>query len=268
MISACIPSSMKIVISTAVIRNITMTGISINGAESAGGIVGENLGMIQSCSVSGSMTATGTNAGGIAGNNLGGTVRACHTSVTITGFWNVGGISGASRGTVDNCYSTGNITSTGQNVGGIVGYNFSEGSSGKISNCYSVGSIKGSGYTGGIAGSNTTGCTITNCAALNPSVKEEFWVCRITGGNGGTLTNNYAYAGLLNNSNNTTWNYKGATDRDGADVTGALAKTQSTYTGMGWSFGSTVTAPWKFISGYPPVLYWQTAYPVTLTHLN
>ena len=77
--------------------------------------------------------------------------------------------------------------------------------------------------------------------------------------------------------NNAAWEEMELPDDDtligenGEDITTAKAKTQATYTGLGWQFGTTDESPWKMgVGGYSlPVFYWQTTAPAAMpAHLK
>jgi hypothetical protein len=125
---------------SAVLRNVALTGVSISAARTVGGIAGRNSGTIQNCYVGGSLS-TNTEYGG-------GQV--------------IGGIAGYNDGTVENCYTTISISGTDY-TGGIVGSN-----NGTIRYCYSTSWVSGAQYVGGISGN---GGTVQNCVALNTRVR-------------------------------------------------------------------------------------------------
>lgn len=175
------------------VQNVTLTNISVSGANCVGGIAGQNYGTVENCSVNGTVTGKGfTDTGGIAGSNYG-TISGCSAEGTVMGSVNVGGIAGGSYlgvtivgcyssaavegystvgGVVGNLgnnsslmasYSTGNVTvtSTTGNAGGVVGVN----AQGTVTACYhATGSITNSGgdRIGGIVGDNYIG-TVAAC---------------------------------------------------------------------------------------------------------
>ena len=54
------------------VQNVTLTNISVSGANCVGGIAGQNYGTVENCSVNGTVTGKGfTDTGGIAGSNYG-----------------------------------------------------------------------------------------------------------------------------------------------------------------------------------------------------
>ncbi len=92
-----------------------------------GGIAGQNLGTVESCTNTGDLNAeadqdTPTNVGGIAGLSRG-TIRGCSNSGAV-GYqhvgYNMGGIAGLQSGEISDCTNTGPIQGR-KDVGGIVG---------------------------------------------------------------------------------------------------------------------------------------------------
>ena len=157
-----------------------------------GGLVGSSDGLIENCSVTGTINADRSyNVGGITAWN-GGTIRnsisavnitvtdayfiggiagylwqrgrldGCVSTSDISGGYNTGGLAGGTNGgTVMDSYATGNITA--QTAGGLIGYinlgpldNFSMGVteiSNSIINCYATGRVSGGSVGGGLIGS-------------------------------------------------------------------------------------------------------------------
>ena len=143
--------------------------MSINeNAQQIGGIVGQNGSdcNIINCYNLGKINAN-TLLGGIVGNNLG-KINSCYNSGDIKSNGNngnVGGISGMSIGIINNCYNVAIIQGNSFGVGGIVGY---LGNNSEISNCYTIGNINSLGG-GAIVGGSTTelqSISIRNCYYL------------------------------------------------------------------------------------------------------
>jgi len=133
-----------------------------------GGLVGMNDGIIRTSYASGNVTAKGKEAGGFAGTN---------------------------NNTIIDCYAVGNVIGHDSYMGGFAGANKDDGN---LSYCYATGDIKalGGDYIGGLVGVNTKGPLI-NCIAANNSVSGGVSnVNRVVGVNKGTLSNNYAFAGM------------------------------------------------------------------------
>ena len=160
-------------------QNHTISGMTIENAESYSGLFGNVTGTVRDFTVTGSITITGSEAvskvGGAVGSlgiaKAGGTVSGVTSDVDITvsaGNDHIGGVVGSmpenSSPTVENCVYTGdiNITVAAGSVAGIVGYI----RTGTIQNCANQGGINtgGNGSVGGILGyCNNKSIKITAC---------------------------------------------------------------------------------------------------------
>jgi len=197
------------------IKNLALVNVSIFGRKYVGGIVGSiDNGVITNCSVTG----------------------------VIGGGEKVGGITGwLQRSRMENCFSTVAVNGL-DNSGGIAG---SVDESSKVANCYATGEVGGNNNVGGIAGSVATNGSITGCIALNPSVKMKVANGGRVAGliDNGTLPNNAAFDGMLNNEGNTTWKNIGILSIDGADVSKATINGDGSLGGRftkegGWTMGN------------------------------
>ena len=157
------------------VQNVTLTNISVSGANCVGGIAGQNYGTVENCSVNGTVTGKGfTDTGGIAGSNYG-TISGCSAEGTVTGSVNVGGIAGLCvpnydtgtgsliGSTIEGCHSTAAVSGI-SSVGGVLG-NLGNGCS--LMACYSTGNVTatitdGYAFVGGVVGINGQG-TVTAC---------------------------------------------------------------------------------------------------------
>ena len=154
------------------VQNVTLTNISVSGANCVGGIAGQNYGTVENCSVNG--TVTGQNpTGGILGINYG-TISGCSAEGTVTGNINVGGISGLSvriydtgtgsylGSTIEGCHSTAAVSGS-SSVGGVLG---NLGNNSFLMACYSTGNVTVTStdvsFVGGVVGINSQG-TVTGC---------------------------------------------------------------------------------------------------------
>ncbi|NCB37486.1 MAG: hypothetical protein EOM80_01845, partial [Erysipelotrichia bacterium] len=134
----------------ATVKNVKLTDVNIEGKREVGGITGLNYGLIQNCSVSGSVKgdfASGGLVGKIyASETIHGAVERCSANCTVTvdDGWSGGGMVGQNTGSISNSYSAGTVNSTGNAVGGFAGYQ-----RGAVTNCYSITVIsdKGSGFS-------------------------------------------------------------------------------------------------------------------------
>ena len=162
-------------------QNHTISGMTIENAESYSGLFGNVTGTVRDFTVTGSITITGSEAvskvGGAVGslgtNSAGGTVSGVTSGVNITvsaGNDHIGGVVGSmpenSSPTVESCLYMGNITVTVEagSVAGVVGYI----RTGTIQNCANQGGISintgGNGSVGGILGYCNNGkIYIRNC---------------------------------------------------------------------------------------------------------
>ena len=162
-------------------QGYTISGMTIENAESYSGLFGNVTGTVKNFTVTGSITITGdetvAKVGGAVGSlgtaSAGDTVSGVISGVDITvsaGNDHIGGVVGSmpenSSPTVENCIYTGKITVTvaAGSVAGIVGYI----RTGTIQNCANQGSISvdvgATGSVGGILGyCNNGGIYIRNC---------------------------------------------------------------------------------------------------------
>jgi hypothetical protein len=136
----------------------------------------------------------------------------------VSGVRSVGGVVGhLTDGSVVGSYS-GATVSGEESVGGVAGH-LNSGS--RVFSSYFAGTVSGTESVGGVAGSVSGGRVISS-AALNSAVKgTDRDVGRIAGFTIGpvTLSNNAAYTGVTNNAGNTSWPNKGASSKDGEDIT-------------------------------------------------
>ena len=234
---------------------------TVSGEWGVGGIAGiaETNSMVSKCYFTGEVNGYNWDAAGIVGGVWDNSnVSNCYSTGTVNGTWGVGGIAGYVDGSITNCYSTGIIN--GEDcVGGIVGVGKPNNIS--VSNCYTICEVKGSRWVGGIAGAiddgfkkGITGLEITNCAALNPSVKGNEHVGRVAGylNSASTLTNNIAFEGMLNKNGDTNWDNIGDDDLDGANISKEDINADGT-------LDNRFTSPvWTTASGKLPGLFGNT----------
>ena len=184
-------------------------GISVNGTNTVGGLVGNNFGTISSSYVNGgSVYVSGvgsnpSNVGGLVGLNSGSINNSSVMSASVRGGSNVGGLVGNNSGTISGNYGSGatvdSATVVGNlNVGGLVGVNnlgytitnsYVTGGSVSIS-CTDCGGI---GIVGGLVGLNSG--SINNSYVTGGTVSGTYDVGGLVGSNDGTISNSY-----INNS--------------------------------------------------------------------
>ena len=153
------------------VKNVVMEGVQITSnpiyGGSIGGVAGYSWGIIENCSVSGSVSGT-VYVGGVVGAQIGGSITGCSSSATVKGTVDVGGVAGQtnSSATLTACYATGNVTieiNPAKNIAGgsLVGMN--AGSS--LLACYATGNVTSTGsstgkvHIGGFLGNNYTTVT-------------------------------------------------------------------------------------------------------------
>ena len=209
-----------------IVKNVRLETISLSGSDQgtsrAGGVAGENYGIVQNCAVSGS--------------------AACNMYV--------GGVVGANYGTVKNCSSSVDVTSYGygNGAGGVVGHNHygvlagSITYYGKVENCYATGIVTGS-FAGGVVGNYLDDAgegKVVNCVALNSSIADADFQRggRVIGRISGTtvMSNNYALSSLDSTD-------IGHNKIDGADI--ATGAENTWWTNENWSTADGATA-WDF----------------------
>lgn len=146
------------------IFNTSLIDVNISGYWNVGGMVGINNGIIENCSVSGSVKGIYSNIGGIAGVNQQLSagerkIQDCKTDVIISGMDYIGGIVGYSgSASILRCSSQGEVISSASFYGG--GGGIAGGGSSLISQCWSNSTIYGDICLGGIIGNVRYGADI------------------------------------------------------------------------------------------------------------
>lgn len=173
-----------------IIENCSVSGSVTSSrmySDCVGGIVGQNNGTITGCTVEGSVKAKDADSvGGIAGLHNNGSITDCHSSATVEGLSRVGGIAGKSNASITACSSTGDVTATKNSLdyswaGGVVG-EFSGRS--QLIACYATGNVKGTGkHVGGVVGDNVYNAVIA-CYATGS-------VTGASGSTGGVVGRNF-----------------------------------------------------------------------------
>lgn len=138
----------------------------VTGHSLVGGLFGnfKDPGTITNCYSTGNIFAAEGEAGGLIGNNLG-QINSCFASGNVEGSVMLGGLAGINEGGITNCYATGNIEGTIM-MGGLAGNN-----EGIIENCFSKGAISGPYFTGGLVGDNNQGSVINSFWDVETSTK-------------------------------------------------------------------------------------------------
>ena len=183
------------------VRNVGMSGGSITGYYSAGGLAGFNSG----------------------------TISNSYAAVSVNGYYSIGGLVGYDNGSISNSHASGNVSGRGE-VGGLVGY-----SGGTISNSYATGGVNG--IVNGITGYNVGGLAGYNAGSISDSYAtggvngindSTTYIGGFVGYNGGTISQSYWDSDIVANG------IGGGTAAGLTGLTSAQMQTQSSF--VGWDF--------------------------------
>ncbi len=192
--------------STGRVSNLGLINANVKGWHSVGILAGHNMGLIENCYSTGTVSSTSYNCGGLVGYNLnGGTVQRSCSSAHVTSWGNAGGLVGINKNSaiVQDCYTTEDISGSEDDIGGLIGDN----KSGCIvRRCYTLGfATCTNGSAGAIAGVN------------DGSVINAYWNLH-TGGpanNGGT---GLTYEQMSQQATFTGWDFTGETANGTEDI--------------------------------------------------
>ena len=188
--------------SSAVISNIGLLNVKIEGAAKAAGLIGTNRGRVVHSYVRGSVESKSRKgvAGGLVANNDGGDIIGGYALGRVSGISSVGGLVGNNNGRIINSHAASIvIPSSGSSrfsarFGGLVGHNRS-----LIANSYASGKIFiESSIKGGLVGWNTSQARIVNSYAA-VSVSGAL-IGGLVGYNLGFIKNSYAIGELIGRS--------------------------------------------------------------------
>ncbi len=254
---------------------IDRTGFSGLFGYASGGMI-KNLG-VENADVSGT-ESTGALIGA-----CGSSVKNCFSTGKVRGFYQTGGLigdvfdSGENGCLIENCYSTCNITIdrmiSGYNAsytGGLIGYIYQ---ATQIKNCYASGSISINNINlqkavGGLIGGNDPTVLLTSCITANRllSITPAHAVTNVFGKIIGSypsspgVSNNYALDKMKMQIEGIDKAFT-ESPKNGINKTILELTTQNTYQTLGWSFGESENAPWRFVSGKLPKLWFEKGYP-------
>jgi filamentous hemagglutinin family protein len=136
--------------------NVGLEGASIAGLRDVGALAGTNLGTITRSYSTGTVSIPVTDpingfAGGLVGNNAGLLDKTWSSAAVSGNASNIGGLAGINNGNITESYSSGSATATGNNAGGIAGQNAG---TGQVFSSYSAAAVSATSQAGGIAGTN------------------------------------------------------------------------------------------------------------------
>jgi hypothetical protein len=241
--------SVAVEMSAPALENIAVENVNIRGRDYVGGVAGDVCGTIfKNCYATGEVSGNDY-VGGLVGeiyatmfsDNIGYLKNCCFTG-NVSGNDRVGGLAGKIQqySLAGSCYTTGKVSGHDY-VGGLIGSLYN----GSTVSCYSTSEVSGNDEVGGVVGTFSRDwsyiCSISHSVALNPSVKASSeYVGRILGYYGGTIYENAAWDGILNNNGNTIWNNKGDDEKDGEDMSLQTIKSDGTLGGRfstadGWT---------------------------------
>jgi hypothetical protein len=247
------------------IRNCTISGGSVRGTWTTGGLAGVSRGQIIECYVDTEVWAE-IWTGGLVGSAWSGLIQNCGSGADVHGTTYVGGLVGQNSGQIIKCFATASVNGEDY-VGGLVGEN-----TGSISQSYATGKVVAADYdAGGFAGRNIGG-TISDCYASGK-------VCAIDDEAGGfaslnwdgTISNCYSVGyiestyfigGFLQHdingiTSNCFWDIQTSgvsISAGGTGKTTAEMKTADTFISAGWDFDSV----WRIEEGIDyPKMIWQ-----------
>ena len=180
--------------SSAVISNIGLLNLKVEGRAKVAGLVGTNQGQVGYSYVVGNIRArSGGTAGGLVASNNGGDIIGSYAISEVSGAPPLGGLVGDNRGRIINSHADiiMSVSSVGTHFGGLVGINRS-----LIANSYATGKIllRDRSTIGGLVGWNDWGARISNGYA---SVNIEGAISGgLVGYNVGSIENSYAIGEL------------------------------------------------------------------------
>ncbi|MBP2551603.1 filamentous hemagglutinin family protein [Neorhizobium galegae] len=222
---------------------ITGTGAAI------GGLVGTTRGgLISQSFASGEVKSSGVNVGGLVGSAVNTTIRDAYTTGSVTGYNYVGGLIGdAINMTVERTFAEGKITASGGMVaGGLIGSSLA----GTVTSSYF--NTETAGLTNGVGYGDATGITGLTTAQMQTKGSYSGWDFRdvwyikngsypvlraltpdLPTGISITITANSFSRGYGDGNPGLTWSITTGALEEGDSVTGQLATTATTTSGVG-----------------------------------
>lgn len=105
-----------------VVKNLLLQDIDVAGHSNIGGLAACNDGMIENCSVQGTVVGA-EYVGGLVGINRG-LIVSCSTDVEVEGIKIVGGLAGQNENTIVSGSSVGTVKGDNEDVGGLAGRSY------------------------------------------------------------------------------------------------------------------------------------------------
>lgn len=166
-------------VSTGRIEDVTLTNVTVEGADDVGGVAGEQSGHVDDVVVTGRVTGT-DDVGGLVGEYDGVTnidISRSSAAVDVDGDTDVGGLVGFNAnagGAITDSSANGSVTGT-SNVGGLVGRAEAYSDTTGIHSSYAEGSVEATGSTGnagGLVGNSAGGRVVESYATGDVSGPE------------------------------------------------------------------------------------------------
>ena len=184
---------------SAVIHNTGIINASVAGLEKVGALAGRNMGEISDSYATGNVSGHDYRAGGLVGENEG-VISSSRAAVDMSCGEHgdsFGGLAGWNYGAISNSHATGRVSCGEHNdfLGGLTGANW-----GTISNSYATGDITGDGHVGGLTGSVGLDSVIIASYATG-DVMGGRGVGGLAGGSSGVISGSYATGGVTGDSN-------------------------------------------------------------------
>ncbi len=149
---------------TAEIKNVILVDANIRAKDSVGGLIGTHYGVVSDSHVSASLTVTGETAGMLVGTNLG-TVHRCSATGVIAGTDILGGLVGSNAGAISESHASTEVKGN-RTVAGLVARN-----TGMVHQSSASGEVRGTIIVGGLIADNTG--TVAHCYSASTVVGEE-----------------------------------------------------------------------------------------------
>ena len=187
-----------ITVSTANVQlsNISLSNASVTGSSYVGGLVGNALGPVENCSVSGSFSGD-SYVGGLVGRSQK-PIKDCFAFANVQGTAKVGGLVGAHEySTMTNCDSEGQVQAE-EYAGGLIGHCM-----GSIVTSHSSADVSGLRYAGGLAGmTDNSEARVTRCGASGTvtsslAADNESYAGGLIGWSGSPLFDSYALGDVI-----------------------------------------------------------------------
>ncbi|MCR2822931.1 InlB B-repeat-containing protein [Lederbergia panacisoli] len=238
----------------ALIENVGLVDVNINGNNGVGALAGFNYGTIKKSYSTGQVKGNSYVGGLVGDNTFIGSIENSYSTATVMGVYSIGGLVGQNESRVHGSYATGNVSGN-NNIGGLVGSNSGDMGmidEGIISNSYATGDVTGQGWIGGLVGYN-----------MEAQVTKSYAIGKVTGSS--------FVGGLVGFK---SWNPVNASfyDKDttkqtdigkGTPMSTADMQKISTFTNAGWDFTNIWginPGGYPYLRAIPQIQYYHVTY--------